>query len=306
MTHALVFGASGFIGRHVVGALEHDRRAARVSCPGRDRCDLSAVDTDELAAVLRDLMPDVVVNCTGRLDGAVDELIRANTLVTAKLIAAIGAVNPAMRFVRLGSAGEYGRVARGTAAREDDPAAPVSEYGVSLLAATRLVDLARAAGRVDGLTLRVFNPIGPGLQDHTLLGRAATQLREAVVDHAAAISLGPLSPSRDFVDVRDVAAAVVAAALGPRPPKSVFNVGSGRAVTAREAVHLLASAAGFTGEVREEGAPSGRSATVDWMLADISRAAEALGWRPAHGLTDSITAIWTDAGGTERVGCDRR
>jgi NDP-hexose 4-ketoreductase len=296
VTHVLLFGASGFIGRHVRLALEQHPRSARVTCLRRDECDLLVTDVEGLAAALRELVPDVVVNCTGRLDGTAPELIGANTLGAAKLIEAAAAVEPSIRFIRLGSAGEYGRVVRGRPVVEDDPAEPVSEYGVSQLTATRLLDLATTAGRVDGMTLRVFNPIGPGLPDQTLLGRAASRLRDAMVDHVGAITLGPLSSSRDFVDVRDVAAAVAGAAFAPRPSASLINVGSGRAVTAREAVRLLAEAAGFAGEVREEDPPQVRSAGVDWICADITRASEALAWQPTYELADSIKAIWADTG----------
>ena len=292
MTHLLVFGASGFIGRHVRDALIQDSRVDRVTCPGRNRCDLLAADVDELVSLLHELAPDVVVNCTGRLDGTGYELLRANTLVPAKLVDAIAAVEPAIRFIRLGSAGEYGPVPQGRAVTEDDPAAPVSEYGLSHLAATRLLELARAAGRADAVTLRVFNPIGPGLRDENLLGRAAARLRDAVATSADSITMGSLSPYRDFLDARDLGRAVVAAALAPTLPTSVINVGSGQAVPARAAVHLLAQAAGFSGEVREESTTPSRSATVDWMLADISRAAEVLGWRPTYDLADSTKAIW--------------
>lgn len=292
MTHVLVFGASGFIGRHVQDALVQDSRVDRVNAPGRSRCDLLAAEVDELASLLRQLAPDAVVNCTGRLDGTGYELLRANTLVPAKLVDAIADVDPAIRFVRLGSAGEYGPVPHGRAVTEDDHAAPVSEYGLSHLAATRLLELARAAGRADAVTLRVFNPIGPGLRDENLLGRAAARLRDAVTARADFITTGPLSPYRDFLDVRDLGRAVVAAALAPILPTPVINVGSGRAVPARTAVHLLAEAAGFSGEIHEATTTPSRSAAVDWMLADISRAAEVLGWRPTHALADSTKAIW--------------
>ena len=79
MTHVLVFGASGFIGRHVRDALMQDSRVDCVTSPGRNRCDLLAADVDELVSLLRELAPDVVVNCTGRLDGTGYQLRRANT-----------------------------------------------------------------------------------------------------------------------------------------------------------------------------------------------------------------------------------
>jgi len=283
-SHVLLFGSGGFIGSHVRAELTRDPAVGWVTCLGRDRCDLVAAGPDELASLLRELAPTVVVNCTGRLDGTATELVTANTLVTAKLIDA--AAGRPIRLIRLGSAGEYGRVPRGRAATEDDPAEPVSAYGMSHLAATRL--LAQAGG----LTLRVFNPIGPGQGDANVLGRAATRLRDALARGGHTITLGPLSAWRDFIDARDVARAVVAAAVAPTPATGVLNLGSGRAVAVREAVALLARTAGFTGRVNEEGTASARSAVTDWMCADISRAHEVLGWRPAYDLVDSVRAIW--------------
>jgi nucleoside-diphosphate-sugar epimerase len=288
----VLFGASGFLGAHVRAALEQHSAVEWVTCVGRDRCDLVAAEVDELAALLRELDPNVVVNCTGRLDGTGYDLVRANTLVTAKLIDAVERAGTGTRLLRLGSAGEYGSVAPGRPVTEDDPAAPVSAYGMSHLAATRLLEFAVVAGRIDGCTLRVFNPIGPRLGEQTLLGRAAARLWAALAAGEKVITMGPLGAYRDFVDARDVATAVVAAALRPGPPPAVLNIGSGRAVTAREAVGLLGQVAGFTGEVREEDLPSARSAAVDWICADITRAGTALGWHPAHELSDSVKAIW--------------
>jgi nucleoside-diphosphate-sugar epimerase len=75
----------------------------------------------------------------------------------------------------------------------------------------------------------------------------------------------------------------------------VFNVGSGRAVPVREAVRLLAQVAGFDGQIHEDAAGSARSATVDWALADCTRAGAVLGWRPRYDLADSVKAIWAGA-----------
>src|SRR6266496_1200586 len=67
--HALLFGASGFIGAHVRAALEEESSVEWVTSVGRDRCDLTAATVDDLTSLLRELTPNVVVNCTGRLDG---------------------------------------------------------------------------------------------------------------------------------------------------------------------------------------------------------------------------------------------
>jgi nucleoside-diphosphate-sugar epimerase len=292
MIRVLLFGASGFIGRHVLPVLSADPRIGAVTCAGRDRVDLFEGDQRELTAFLAAESPDAVVNCTGRLSGTGPQLLQANTVTTAKLVEAIGAARPGARFVRIGSAGEYGPVPHGRSVTEEDPAAPVSEYGISHLAGTHLVRAASADGRVDGIALRVFNPIGGGLHADNLLGKCAL----AMAAKQPSIAVGSLSAYRDFVDVRDVATAVLAAVATPRLSARVCNVASGRAVTSREPVRLLAEAAGYRGEIVEQGTGPARSATVGWMRGDIGLAHRALGWQPAFELSDSIKAIWAASG----------
>ncbi|MBQ1063014.1 NAD-dependent epimerase/dehydratase family protein [Micromonospora chalcea] len=290
MMRVLLFGASGFIGAHVRRELA---ATADLTCPSRDECDLVTAAPETLRALLDTVRPDAVVNCAGAVSGTAEDLVRANTLVTAKLVDAVAVAAPRARLVRLGSAAEYGPVPFGAAAAEDLPAAPVSAYGVSQAAATRLTELSAAAGRVDAVVLRVFNPVGPGMPRTTLLGRVAALLSRLAPGED--LRTGPLDAYRDFVDVRDVAAAVGRAVTVTAPRARVLNVASGRAVPVRDAVHLLVSAAGRPVRVREDHAPSPRSADVGWMRADVGRAASVLGWTPEHDLYDSVGALWSQA-----------
>jgi NDP-hexose 4-ketoreductase len=289
MTRVLVFGAAGFIGKQVCHALTADSRVAQVIPAGRAQHDLANDSAHRLTDLLTEARPDVVVNCAGKLAGTDAELVAANTFSVAKLIGSVAG----RRLVTLGSAAEYGIVEPGRPVRETDYARPVSSYGITRLAATRLVDLAVAEGRLDGLVLRVFNPIGPGLPAENVAGQAVRKLRRALEDHSGRIRLGPLGAYRDFVDVRDVAAAVVAAVFGVRP--GVYNVGSGRAVPTRELIRLLCDAAGFAGTVEEADPPSVRSRGVDWIAADLSHTTTSLQWKPAYDLTASAYATWLDS-----------
>jgi nucleoside-diphosphate-sugar epimerase len=291
-TRVLLFGSSGFIGAHVRATLEADSGVTEVISPGRDTYDLVDGDRDGLIGLLREATPDAVICCVGRLGGTNEELTRANTLVAAKLLDAVEAAAPDARLVRLGSAGEYGVVPHGRAVAETDPTEPISAYGISHLAGTRLFALAAAAGRVDAISVRVFNPIGPGQSAENVLGRALLRLRESAQLRSSEIVLGPLGAYRDFVDVRDLAAMLRSVVLAPSLPSRIYNAGSGQAVTVRSAVRLLAEQAGFTGEIREHGSGPQRSAAVDWIEADISRAADELGWAPAVDLATSIKDIW--------------
>lgn len=298
-TRVLLFGASGFLGREVVTALNGDPRVTAVvrvgrsapNDPGFARHDLVDGSADALAELLRTQQPDVVVNCTGLLDGTTAELVRANTLAVANLLDGIRDVTPRARLVTLGSAGEYGVVPTGLAVTEDAVPRPVAAYGVTKLAGTMLVQSAVDSG-LDAVALRVFNPIGAGIAAGTVLGRAAASIRAAMADGVDHIQLGPLAAYRDFVDVRDVATAVTAAALSEEPPPPVLNVGSGVAVAARDAVRLLADVAGFAGQIREADPAPARSGAVTWIAADLTRIERALGWRPKYSLGDSIREIW--------------
>lgn len=294
MSHLLLLGATGFLGTHIHAAARHHPRIERVSTLGRDRCDLHTIAVAELADLLRQLAPAAIVNATGRLDGTSTDLITANTLATAKLIDAIAVATPATRLVRLGSAGEYGPVPPGQAVTEDHPTNPVSAYGHSHLAATGLLHHATTTGTVNGVTLRVFNPIGPGTGKSTLLGAVAARLRRALTTGSQTIHTGPLTTHRDFIDVRDVATAAIAAALTPNT-HPILNIGSGRATRIRDAVTALADHAGYTGTISESRPTPGRSATITWTQADISRAVRQLAWTPQHTLSDSIKAIWAES-----------
>lgn len=294
MSRVLIFGASGFVGSRVRAVLEPD---SELLCPGRAECDLLATGTAELTELVHAARPDAVVNCTGQLTGGTHAMVRAHTLVTAKLIEAVAVGAPDATLVRLGSAGEYGPVPFGAPVAEDEPAAPVSDYGLSHLHATQLVELARSTGRIDAVVLRVFNPIGPGLSAENVLGRAAALLLEAERTGVPEIGLGPLGAYRDFVDVRDVARAVQAALRAPESPHLVFNISSGHAVATRHAVRMLARTAGFTGTIREQ-APNpaaSRTANVPWMCGDNSLALRVLGWKPEHDLSDSVRELWDAA-----------
>ncbi|SEG73440.1 Nucleoside-diphosphate-sugar epimerase [Nonomuraea solani] len=283
MSTVLLFGATGFLGRQVGLLLAGDPRVSRLLCPGRADLDLFAAAPADVAALLREARPSVVLNCAGCMSGGQDELLRGNAGATAVLLEAIASEVPRARFVRLGSAAEYGPAEPGRSQHEDDQARPTSPYGISHLAGTLLVE----RSPVDGASLRIFNLVGPGVSAGSVLGRARDLLRTAT----GHLDLGPLGAYRDFVDVRDVAAAVVRAAFARGLPERVFNVGSGQAVPVREAVALLAAESGFTGEIRETVPEHARSRAVGWSRADTGRIERVLGWRPAIPLADSVKAM---------------
>ncbi|MFD9949637.1 NAD-dependent epimerase/dehydratase family protein [Nonomuraea sp. NPDC059023] len=275
-----MFGAAGFIGRHVRAALG-ERNVVAVP---RGRIDLAASGHAELTGLMYEIAPDVVINCAGATGGDSATLAKDNVVAVARLLAALAVAAPRAKYVQVGSAAEYGRVPMGPPISEDDACDPLGAYGLAKLAGTELVRAAAADG-LDASVLRVFNVIGPGAPPGSLPTKLALALRDG-----GDLVVGGQDVYRDFVDVRDVAEAVAmaAGAGGPLPP--VLNIGSGRATPVHDLVSTLV-------EVARPGArvlPGGQgSPAIPWQCADITRAADSLGWRPRTTLRDSLQTLWS-------------
>ncbi len=300
----LIIGASGFLGgqlRRAAAAAGHTVLTAGRSGGWSLRVDLAADPADQVRSLIASVAPDVVVNCAGATAGGADVLAAANitavhTLVTALLAGAGGRPRPP-RLVHIGSAAEYGLAAGsgtdGTGpVSEDAVPRPAGLYGVTKLGGTRLVELARTAG-LDAVVLRVFNVVGAGVPQNTLPGAAAARLRQ--LGPGGSLKLGPLDAVRDFVDARDVADAVLAAAAAPALPHGLVNIGSGTGTRVRNLVRQLVSVTGLDVIVHEDGPGSERPAGMSWQGADIARAGADLGWRPRRDLTESVRDLWGEA-----------
>ena len=291
----LLLGATGFLGRHVNHALTSEpefevlRHAHRSTEGDPIRLDLLAAG-DELADLIARVAPDAVVNCAGTT-GDVARLEALNVHLVERVLSAVRAAAPRARTVHLGSSAEYGATQPGEPISEATPTRPLSPYGASKLAATRLVTTAIEDG-LDCLVLRVFNQIGAGMSPGSMPGNAARRLRDALASDATSISLGPLGDWRDFLAASDVGRAVVAALHLTARGGPVINIGRGEAIQVRDLVWRLAAVAGFRGEVREDSAPSARSAAVPWQLADTTLARNLLGWEPRRSVDEALRELW--------------
>ncbi|RFU39260.1 NAD(P)-dependent oxidoreductase, partial [Actinomadura logoneensis] len=309
---ALVVGGTGFLGRHIVAALAADgwdvtvasRRATTAPAvalpperpsPGDPSDALRGV----LAEALRGLRPALVVNAAGliwRPDPA--DMAVANSDVPESVALAMADAGSRARLVHLGSCLEYGPVPPHTAVDERVPAAPATAYGRSKLLGTRRLRAVADGHGLDAVVLRVFNAIGPGMSPASVLGRALRVLLAARADGGrAGLDLLDLRQHRDYVDARDVAEAVVAAATARPGDEWCFNIGSGTARTAAEVVRLLAEASGvpFDLVLRPVTGDGARSAGADWQRADTGLARRALGWTPRRTLPRTLDDIWAAA-----------
>jgi NDP-hexose 4-ketoreductase len=292
VANALVIGSRGLIGRHIAAALDRvpGLHAVGVARPARRRSgpnatvelDLLTADISAITETIDAAGATLIVNCAGATVGTQSELLLANTVSVARLLEAIESAGAPPRLIHIGSSAEYGRGPVGRPVTEAAAASPVGPYGVSKLAATQLVAGAKERGAVDAVVLRVFNVVAPGMPNHSLPGGVLRRLQTATAEGSNVLVTGPLDSVRDFVDIRDVEDAVVAACLAVDTLPPVLNIASGTAHTARDLVNALVERMGFEGSIEERASGSSRSVDVPWQVADITLAKRTLDWRPSR------------------------
>jgi NDP-hexose 4-ketoreductase len=279
----VLFGANGFLGSHIAQAFQAN--GLEVFEFSRSQLDLVKDGATGIAGVLERLQPSVIVNAVGALTGSESELGAANLTTVQNLLEA--ARGTRARVIHLGSAAEYGFRNPGSSVNEDATCDPIGIYANLKLAATQLM----LESKLETVTLRIANPVGPRTPETLLPGAIAQRLRTAIFENASEIRSGPLSDDRSYVDARDIAQAVLIVARAENPPR-LINIASPRAVQVREVVNELVRISGFQGKLIEETAlASNRSSAVPWQQADISRAL-ALGWKPTFSLQQSLEDLW--------------
>jgi GDP-4-dehydro-6-deoxy-D-mannose reductase len=302
----LITGATGFVGRHVLGVLkrgvdETPRSENTLMVLGRrpppDWPDEGFVasdlnDANQLGATIRKIAPDVVIHTAGRTPPASDdELYRGNFWATIHLLNALRSARRPARVVLSGSAAELGLVdAAELPVNETHPCNPIDAYGRSKWLGT--VGGLSERSPLEVMVARVFNPIGPGTPTSQAFGRFAARLSEPGPDPLE-LGVGNLDARRDFIDVRDVAGAMIALALRGRPGL-VYNVGTGQSRPVGDGLGHLMQLSGRSVKVTADPSLRRRCEPGD-SRADINRIAAHTGWRPAISWEQSLADLWSEA-----------
>lgn len=208
-----VLGGGGFVGSAIVRAAQ--RHGAETLSLGRaDRT------LERLSAYQPDLVVHAVSPCPWQEEEKrLDDLARLGIPAIAIGSAAVlAAAEP-------NADGRYSENARPV---------PVGDYGRFKLQQEESVFELRAKGWRASIA-RLFNPIGPGIGPHLMLGRLVREIIRREEDRNApnTIEMGSLSAVRDFMHIDDAADGVLAIALtDARPP--VVHVASGKGMAMRD------------------------------------------------------------------------
>lgn len=291
--NVVLTGATGFIGSAVLRSLVSsgsrptvllrlNSSLARLSgMTGFDTLTYSGMQDERTMRALEQRRPDIFIHCGWRGVGARDRheafQITENvpmTLDTVELAAAAGC----RQWIGLGSHAEYGN--QNCRLTEDAPTRPTTTYGKAKLAAG-VAALALAEVReMAGLWLRIFSTYGPGDSPEWLISY--------VIHELLALRAPQLTRCEQFWDylfVDDAASAIVAAADGRL--EGVFNLGSGTASPLKDYVETVRNELHSPLQPVYGSIPY-RPDQVMHLEADISRFAEATGWKPRTSIEDGI------------------
>ncbi len=168
---------------------------------------------------------------------------------------------------------------------EDGPVDPRNVYAATKLHQEHLCASYAREHDASFVALRYHNVYGPRMPRDTPYAGVASIFRSALANGAAPKVFEDGAQRRDFVHVRDVAAANVLA-LDDDAPTGVFNVASGEPHTVGEMAAALADAHG--NGLRPIITGSYRLGDVRHVFASIERAQRALGYVPSVGFTDGM------------------
>src|SRR5438067_4566742 len=272
MKSVLVTGGAGFIGSHLCEGLAARGYKVRVldnlSYGDRDwvprEAEFIEGDIRDIAACRRaakgvdGIFHLAAMSRSGPSQEQIEICTASNITGTQNMLLAARDAG-ARRFIYSGSSTYYGN--RTPPHRETDPPDLLNIYGLTKRVGEQYCLLFDESFDLPCLVLRYFNVYGPRQPETGAYALVLGIFLRRHADHAVLEIHGDGSQRRDFVHVRDVVDANIAA-YESRARGEVFNVGSGESISVKELADMISP-----DQVHVEGRKGDSAAT----LADISK-----------------------------------
>jgi UDP-glucose 4-epimerase len=305
---AIVTGGAGFIGSHLVDALVSagnsvfvvddlsTGKEANVEGALSAGAELLRLDIRDGAAIREAFVrirPEVVFHLAAQIDVRVS-MAEPSRDAQINIVGSINVFSAAAacgvrRVINTSTGGAiYGEGAP-LPTPETTPSRPLSAYGLSKHTAEQYAAWFRQMRDLDVVTLRYGNVYGPR-QDPAGDAGVIAIFCSRVLQGLRPMIFGDGRQTRDYVFVRDIVAANLAAAGAQALVHATFNIGTGTEVSVRELVAAIADAAEVDpGSFQPEMRPA-RAGEVLRSCLDISRARKELRLEDPTPLKDGLKA----------------
>lgn len=296
----LVTGGAGFVGSHVVEILATEGHKITVVD------NFSSGNVENLAEVKQNQNVEIVDCDIRELDAQIFNAIEAVIHLAAIVGVQESIDNPiethdvnvngtlnvleacrkarVKKFIFASSAAVYGD-AKKLPITEDTPLQPLSPYALHKVIGEQYAKLYSDQHDIKAVALRFFNIYGPRQKAGGYAG-LITALKQAINEQSQVSIYGDGLQTRDFIHVRDVAAAIVAS-LEVENSMSIYNVGDGQAKSVKEILDLMQTTTGKAINVARKPARK----EVRNSVADISKIKQELNWRPTISFKDGLQEL---------------
>ena len=289
---ALVTGASGFVGKHLIEHLEEsgdDVFGTDIVSGGPDLSDLGG-----LADLFHDVLPEVIFHLAGQADvghswNTANETFRSNAEGTLNVLAAARSAG-GVRIVTVTSADIYGIVSpKDLPLSEEAPFRPVSPYSASKASADLLALQAYLGYNQEVIRVRAFNHLGPGQSDKFVCSALAARIAHNELHGVSKLAIGNLTAKRDFTDVRDVVRAYRLLALTGKSGEA-YNVCSGVSMSIERIASELLALSTMPMELVVD-SDLLRPIDLPDLRGNPEKIARDTGWKPELTLNQTLTDL---------------
>jgi UDP-glucose 4-epimerase len=294
----LVLGGSGFIGYHLVKALQEngmEPHVADIRAPqGKDVpytiADLSSLSkNDPLFRGAEAVFHLAWTTLPKTSSDSPEHDIVSNIPMSLNILNAC-LHNGVRKLIFVSSGGTVYGIPKTVPISEDHPLEPICSYGITKLTVEKYLGLYRHHYGLDYVVVRPSNPYGEFQNPNGQQGAVAVFLGRLA--RGVAIDIwGDGSVVRDFLYAGDLADAMVRC-IRYTPPESgerIFNIGNGRGMSLKELVDIMAQ---ITGREPVINYRESRALDVPSNVLDISRAKQRLGWSPKVEIVSGIGQTW--------------
>lgn len=307
---ALVTGAAGFIGSHLVEELVAAGWRVRAFVRYNSRSDIGnlrllpegtmekvqvfAGDLKDPSAVDRAVEGADTVFHLGALIAIPYSYVNPVDFVQTNVTGTIHVLEAARRHrvrrvVHTSTSETYG-TAKYAPIDEAHPMQGQSPYSASKIGADKMAESFWLSFRLPVVTIRPFNTYGPRQSARAVIPTIAVQALTGDV-----IRLGSLTPTRDLNFVKDVTRGFRLAAEREEAVGETINLGTGKEISIGELAETIVEITGGGKRiVTEEKRVRPETSEVMRLIADASKAEKLLGWRPEVEIREGLerTVAW--------------
>ena len=187
------------------------------------------------------------------------------------------------KFIYLSTSHVYGKPKK-LPIKEDHPLNPTSIYASSKLAGENIVESYGKNYDMDVSTLRLFSVYGINSPQYLVTSKIISQLSTKNT-----ISLGNVTPKRDFIYIDDVIHAIEIV-LKKSHGFNVYNVGTGRSHSILEICKNLKKISGKNPPLKSLSSLSRKNDVPN--VVSNSNKLKKLGWKPTISLFDGLLLTW--------------